>query len=49
MREHESEQHAARAWHVPVTVEDVAETGRRFDLVADADVRAGLSADDGPA
>jgi uncharacterized metal-binding protein YceD (DUF177 family) len=43
MREHESEQHAARAWHVPVTVEDVAETGRRFDLVADADVRAGLA------
>jgi hypothetical protein len=26
-------------WHVPVAPEDVAETGRHFDLVADHDVR----------
>jgi Large ribosomal RNA subunit accumulation protein YceD len=27
-------------WHVPVALEDVAETGQHFDLVADADIRA---------
>lgn len=30
-------------WHVPVAVEDVAEEGRHFDLVADAPVRAAVA------
>jgi hypothetical protein len=31
-------------WHVPVTLNDVAaETGRHFDLVADADIRAAVA------
>ena len=30
-------------WRVPVAVEDVAETGERFDLVADADTRAAVA------
>ena len=30
-------------WHVPVAVEDVAETGQHFDLVADADTRAAVA------
>jgi uncharacterized metal-binding protein YceD (DUF177 family) len=28
------------AWHVPVAIEDIAETGSHFDLAANADVRA---------
>ena len=40
MPEHRSEKHAATPWHVPVAVEDVAESGEHFDLVADAQVRA---------
>jgi uncharacterized metal-binding protein YceD (DUF177 family) len=43
MREHRSEKYAATPWHVPVALEDVAETGGRFDLVADADIRAGVA------
>jgi uncharacterized metal-binding protein YceD (DUF177 family) len=30
-------------WHVPVTIEDIPETGRHFDLVADAAVRAAIA------
>ena len=30
-------------WHVPVAVEEVAETGQHFDLVADAAVRAAVA------
>ena len=30
-------------WHVPVAVEDIAETGQHFDLVADAGVRAAVA------
>ncbi len=30
-------------WHVPVAVEDVAEEGQHFDLVADGGVRAALA------
>ena len=30
-------------WHVPVAVEEVAETGQHFDLVADATVRAAVA------
>ncbi len=31
---------SATPWHIPVAVEQVAETGQHFDLVADAPVRA---------
>jgi cytochrome b pre-mRNA-processing protein 3 len=34
---------SAAPWHVPVTVDEVAETGRHFDLVADAAVRAAVA------
>jgi hypothetical protein len=40
MREQRSEKYAPTPWQVRVAVEDVAETGARFDLVADARVRA---------
>ncbi len=43
MDEHASEKLPARPWHVPVAVADVAETGEHFDLVADADARAGVA------
>src|SRR5215468_4330756 len=34
----------AQPWHVPVRLDDVPETGLHLDLVADADVRAGVAA-----
>ena len=34
---------AAAPWHVPVAVEEIAETGQHFDLVADASVRAAVA------
>ncbi len=40
MREQRSEKYAPTPWQVPVAVEDVPETGARFDLVANAQVRA---------
>lgn len=43
MREHEPQKDAAAPWRVPVAVEDVAETGAHFDLVADADARAAVA------
>jgi len=43
MRERRSEKYAPTPWQVPVAVEDVAETGARFDLVADAQVRAAVA------
>jgi cytochrome b pre-mRNA-processing protein 3 len=39
MRNHRSEKSRAGPWRVPVALEDVAETGERFDLTADADTR----------
>jgi hypothetical protein len=35
---------SAQLWHVPVRLEEVPETGLHLDLVADAQVRAGLAA-----
>jgi len=35
---------SAQPWHVPVRLEDIPETGLHLDLVADAQVRAGLAA-----
>ena len=43
MREHRSEKSAPTPWRVPVAVEDIAETGQHFALVADAEVRAGVA------
>ena len=43
MREHRSGKYAPAAWRVPVTLEDVAETGAHYDLVADAQVRAAVA------
>jgi hypothetical protein len=34
---------SATPWHVPVTVEEVPETGQHFDLAADARVRAAVA------
>jgi uncharacterized metal-binding protein YceD (DUF177 family) len=34
---------APAPWQVPVAIEDVAESGRHFDLVADNDVRAAVA------
>jgi uncharacterized metal-binding protein YceD (DUF177 family) len=43
MREHRSEKYAAAPWRVPVALEDVAENGERFALVADGEIRAALA------
>ena len=43
MREHSVEKRGPAPWRVPVAVEDVAETGARFDLVADAETRAAVA------
>jgi hypothetical protein len=44
MREHKAERHTAVPWSVSVTAEDIpAETGRHFDLSADADARAAIA------
>jgi len=43
MAERRSEKDAPLPWRVPVAVEDVAETGERFELVADGEVRAALA------
>ena len=42
MREHRYQQDAAAPWQVPVAVDDIAETGAHFGLVADAQVRAAV-------
>src|SRR3974390_2278524 len=34
---------SAAPWHIPITVEEAAETGQHFDLVADAPVRAAVA------
>jgi hypothetical protein len=43
MREHRSEDRGGTPWHVPVAVEEIAETGQHFDLVANEGVRAGVA------
>ena len=40
MPEPKSQKPAPPPWSVPVAVDEVAETGRHFDLVADPDIRA---------
>src|SRR5580700_6809855 len=43
MSERKADKQAPAPWLVPVAFEDVAETGRHFDLVADNDVRAAVA------
>ena len=43
MAEPKIHQSAAVPWRVPIAVEDVAETGQHFDLVADESVRAAVA------
>lgn len=42
MREHKSER-SITPWRVPVTVDDIAETGQHFALIADPDIRVGIA------
>jgi uncharacterized metal-binding protein YceD (DUF177 family) len=43
MSERKADKQASAPWLVPVAIEDVAETGQHFDLVADNDVRAAVA------
>jgi hypothetical protein len=43
MREPRSDKHSPAPWHVPAAIEDIAETGQHFDLVADQDIRAAVT------
>jgi uncharacterized metal-binding protein YceD (DUF177 family) len=43
MREPRSDKHSPLPWHVPAAIEDIAETGQHFDLVADQDIRAAVA------
>ncbi len=43
MNERKTDQQAPAPWQIPVAIDDVAETGRHFDLVADNDIRAAVA------
>jgi uncharacterized metal-binding protein YceD (DUF177 family) len=43
MTERRSQKSAASPWHLPVAVEDVAETGQHFELAAEESVRAAVA------
>ena len=43
MSERKADKQAPAPWQVPVVIEDVAETGRHFDLAADDEVRAAVA------
>ena len=43
LNERNPDKSAPAPWQVPVAVEDIAETGQHFDLVADAGVRAAVA------
>jgi hypothetical protein len=43
MSERKVDKQAPAPWQVPIAIEDVAESGRHFDLVADNDVRAAVA------
>ncbi|HTC03124.1 MAG TPA: DUF177 domain-containing protein [Xanthobacteraceae bacterium] len=43
MSERKTDKQAPAPWQVPVAIEDVAETGQHFDLVADDDIRAAVA------
>jgi hypothetical protein len=43
MSERKADKQAPAPWQVPVTIEDVAETGRHFELIAENDIRAAVA------
>jgi hypothetical protein len=43
MPEHRSEKSKPAPWHVPVAVEEIAEEGQHFALIADANVRGDIA------
>ena len=43
MSDRKADKQEPAPWQVPVAIEDVAETGRHFDLVADNDVRIAVA------
>jgi uncharacterized metal-binding protein YceD (DUF177 family) len=43
MSERKADKQEPAPWQVPVAIDDVAETGQHFDLVADNDVRAAVA------
>jgi uncharacterized metal-binding protein YceD (DUF177 family) len=43
MAEQKSQKSGPPPWHVPITVEDIPETGEHFDIEADAAVRAAVA------
>src|SRR6202050_5509771 len=43
MSERKADRQEPAPWQVPVAIDDVAETGQHFDLVADNDVRAAVA------
>jgi uncharacterized metal-binding protein YceD (DUF177 family) len=43
MSERKADKQASAPWQVPVAIEDVAETGRHFAIVADNDIRAAVA------
>jgi uncharacterized protein DUF177 involved in 23S rRNA accumulation len=43
MPKSKAEKSPAAPWQVPVAIDDIAETGRHFDLVADAGVRSAVA------
>jgi uncharacterized metal-binding protein YceD (DUF177 family) len=43
MSERKADKQAPAPWQFPVAVEDVAETGRHFDLIAENDIRAAVA------
>ena len=43
MSERKADKQAPAPWQVPLAIEDVAETGQHFDLLADNDVRAAVA------
>jgi uncharacterized metal-binding protein YceD (DUF177 family) len=43
MSERKADKQPPAPWQVPVAIEDVAETGQHFDLVADDDTRAAVA------
>ena len=44
MAEQKEQKSIPAPWQIPVAVEDIAETGRHFDLIADANARAAVAA-----
>ena len=43
MREHQSAKNESAPWRFPVALDDVAENGAHFDLIADEEIRAAVA------